>query len=52
MEENISQTEKDKFMSLIDFYCAPLTSCSGVGNEFAEGYNYAVTKLKQKIKEL
>ena len=52
MEEIISQEEKDKFMSLIDFYCAPLTSCSGVGNQFAEGYNYAITKLKEKIRNI
>jgi hypothetical protein len=52
MENFITEEEKNKFIALIDFYCAKLTSCSTVSNEFANGYNYAVDKLKTKIGEL
>lgn len=46
----LTEQEKSKILLLIDFYCAPLTSCSGVGDDFAKGYNYAVSKLKEKIR--
>lgn len=52
MEENITKEEQDKIISLIDFYCAPLTSCSGVGDDFSKGYNYALSKLKDKIRSI
>lgn len=52
MEKVITKEEQDKIISLIDFYCAPLTSCSGIGDEFAKGYNYAISKLKEKIGNL
>jgi hypothetical protein len=48
-QTSLTIEEKNKIMFLIDFYCSPLTSCSTSASDFAEGYNYAISKLKEKI---
>lgn len=48
----LSADEKNKIMFLIDFYCSPLSSCSESSTDFARGYNYAVSRLKEKINSM
>lgn len=52
MEKMLTEEEKNKIISIVDFYSSPMSSCSDVSEEFASGYNYAFQKLKEKIKSI
>jgi hypothetical protein len=48
----LTSEEKNKIIFLINFYATPMSSCSGVEQEFINGYNYAISKLKEKINKI
>lgn len=51
-ETTLTLEEKNKIINLINFYASPMASCSGVEEEFINGYNYAISKLKEKISKI